>query len=144
FERFLAAFPMVADLAAAEEQEVLRLWEGLGYYRRARDLHGAARRLVAEHNGQVPDNAALLGALPGIGRYTLGAILSQAFDRRLPILEANSERVLCRLFGCQEDPRLGPTRQKLWKISEALLPGIGSENSIRHSWSWARWCARRP
>src|SRR5438132_5932359 len=95
FERFLAAFPMVADLAAAEEQEVLRLWEGLGYYRRARDLHGAARRLVAEHNGQVPDNAALLGALPGIGRYTLGAILSQAFDRRLPILEANSERVLC-------------------------------------------------
>jgi len=122
FERFLAAFPMVADLAAAEEQEVLRLWEGLGYYRRARDLHGAARRLVAEHNGQVPDNAALLGALPGIGRYTLGAILSQAFDRRLPILEANSERVLCRLFGCQEDPRLGPTRQKLWKISEALLP----------------------
>src|SRR5437667_1834675 len=93
FERFLAAFPTVADLAAASEQDVLRLWEGLGYYRRARDLHRAARRLVAETGGCLPDDPAFLHDLPGMGRYTVGAILSQAFERRLPILEANSQRV---------------------------------------------------
>src|SRR5579885_1970882 len=79
FEKFLRAFPTVAVLAAAQEQEVLRLWEGLGYYRRARDLHRAAKEIVARHNGQIPDDPALLGRLPGLGRYTCNAILSQAF-----------------------------------------------------------------
>jgi A/G-specific adenine glycosylase len=122
FERFLAAFPTVADLAAADEQDVLRLWEGLGYYRRARDLHRTARRLVAEHGGRFPDDPAALSALPGMGRYTVGAVLSQAFDRRLPILEANSQRVLCRLFAVREDPTQGPSRRHLWGLAEALLP----------------------
>src|SRR5438477_7701272 len=90
FERFLRAFPTLRALAAAPEQQVLRLWEGLGYYRRARDLHRAARQLVSSHGGTVPDDPAVLGELPGLGRYTLGAVLSQAFDRRLPVLEANS------------------------------------------------------
>jgi A/G-specific adenine glycosylase len=122
FERFLAAFPSVQALATADEQEVLRLWEGLGYYRRARDLHQAARRVVAEHAGRIPDDQVALQTLPGIGRYTMGAILSQAFDQRLPILEANSQRVLSRLFGRVEDPRSAPGRRWLWNTAEALLP----------------------
>jgi A/G-specific adenine glycosylase len=130
FERFLSAFPTLADLAAAGEQEVLRLWEGLGYYRRARDLHRAARVLAAEHSAQVPDDPEVLGRLPGLGRYTRNAVLSQAFDRRLPILEANSQRVLSRLFGRTEDPRRGPARRWLWQAAEALLPArdVGAFN----------------
>jgi A/G-specific adenine glycosylase len=109
-------------LAAADEQEVLRHWEGLGYYRRARDLHRAARRLNEEFGGRIPDDPIVLATLPGIGRYTVGAILSQAFDRLLPILEANSLRVLCRLFGVRANPRRGPTHRWLWQAAEALLP----------------------
>ena len=89
---------------------MLRLWEGLGYYRRARHLHAAARRLVAEHGGALPDDPAVWAELPGVGRYILGAVLSQAFDRRLPIVEANSLRVLCRLFGYRGDPRHGEVK----------------------------------
>jgi A/G-specific adenine glycosylase len=122
FERFLRAFPTLMDLAAADEQDVLRLWEGLGYYRRACDLHRAARLLTAQHNGQIPNDPDALRELPGMGRYTLGAVLSQAFDRRLPIVEANSQRVLCRLFGQTEDPRRGPIRRWLWQRAEELLP----------------------
>jgi len=122
FQRFVRAFPTVDDLAAADELEVLRLWEGLGYYRRVRNLHRAARIVVREHGGRIPEEPALLKTLPGIGRYTVGAILSQAFDQRLPILETNSERVLCRLFGRGDDPKRGPARRWLWDMAEALLP----------------------
>ncbi len=121
FERFLAAFPTLADLAGASEQDVLRLWEGLGYYRRARDLHASARRLFAEQ-GRFPNDPEALRQLPGFGPYTCNAVLSQAFDRRLPILEANSQRVLSRLFARREDPRQGPARRWLWQAAEALLP----------------------
>lgn len=122
FERFLRAFPTLADLAAAPEQDVLRLWEGLGYYRRARDMRRAAGWLASECDGRIPDDPDLFRTLPGTGRYTVGAVLSQAYDRRLPILEANSQRVLCRLFGIAEDPTQGPTRRRLWELAEALLP----------------------
>ena len=122
FERFLQAFPDVSALAQAEEHQVLRLWEGLGYYRRARALHQAARRLCAEHAGQVPNDPELLARLPGLGRYTVNAILSQAYERRLPILEANSRRVLCRLFGVRTDPAKQPTEQVLWDAAARLLP----------------------
>ncbi len=122
FERFLQTFPTLGDLAAANEQAVLRLWEGLGYYRRARNLHRAARLIVGEHAGRFPEDPAIASTLPGIGRYTLGAILSQAFDQRLPILETNSERVLCRLFGRTGDPKRGEERRWLWDMAEALLP----------------------
>src|SRR5437764_8126511 len=122
FERFLAAFPTLADLAAADEQDVLRLWEGLGYYRRARHLHQAARRLAAEHGGTLPDDPAVWRDLPGVGRYILGAVLSQAFDRKLPIVEANSLRVLTRLFGYRGDPREGVGKKWVWAAAEAVLP----------------------
>jgi A/G-specific adenine glycosylase len=122
FERFLQRFPTLGDLAAADEQEVLRLWEGLGYYRRAHDLLRSARRLVEEHGGSFPRDPDSLAGLPGLGEYTRNAVLSQAFDLRLPILEANTQRVLSRLFGREEDPRQGPARRWLWQAAEALLP----------------------
>jgi A/G-specific adenine glycosylase len=122
FERFIAEFPTVADLAAADLQQVLRVWEGLGYYRRARDMHRAARLIVAQHSGVIPRNAAALQALPGFGRYTAGAVLSQAFDEKLPIVEANSRRVLCRLLAYEGDPQCGAGARWLWSTAEALLP----------------------
>jgi A/G-specific adenine glycosylase len=122
FERFLTRFPTLADLASASEQDVLRLWEGLGYYRRARDLHRAARLLAQDHSSTIPNDPEVLRQLPGFGRYTLGAVLSQAFDRRLPIVEANSLRVLCRLFGRRDDPRRGPGQRWLWQTAEEFLP----------------------
>jgi A/G-specific adenine glycosylase len=120
FQRFLDAFPTLAALATAKESQVLRVWEGLGYYRRARHLHQAAQRVVADYGGRIPRDPAILGSLPGIGRYTVGAILSQAFDQRLPILETNSQRVLCRLSGRRDDPRRA--RRWLWEKAESLLP----------------------
>jgi A/G-specific adenine glycosylase len=122
FERFLARFPTLPDLARADEQEVLRLWEGLGYYRRARDLHRAAGLILSGHQGRFPADPAALAGLPGLGEYTRNAVLSQAFDLRLPILEANSQRVLSRLLGHAEDPRQGPARRRLWRAAEQLLP----------------------
>jgi A/G-specific adenine glycosylase len=122
FDRFMAALPTVEALARADEQQVLKLWEGLGYYRRARHLHAAARHLVATHGGQFPDDPAIWAALPGVGRYILGAVLSQAFDRKLPIVEANSMRVIARLFGYGGDPRTGAGKVWVWAAAEALLP----------------------
>jgi A/G-specific adenine glycosylase len=122
FERFVAALPDVHALAAADEQRVLKLWEGLGYYRRARHLYAAAQVLVRSHAGVLPDDPAVWAALPGVGRYILGAVLSQAFDRRLPIVEANSLRVLARLFGYRGDPRAGAGKAWVWSAAEAVLP----------------------
>lgn len=122
FVRFLGAFPSIASLARAEESDVLRYWEGLGYYHRARNLHRSARIVLENHAGEFPDDPATVRRLPGLGRYTTGAILSQAFDRRLPILEANSIRVLCRLFGLEGDPRRHPLHRQLWQIAEEILP----------------------
>jgi A/G-specific adenine glycosylase len=122
FQRFLETFPTVQHLAAADEQQVLRLWEGLGYYRRARSLHQAARQFAATGQEQLPNDPELWRQLPGIGRYTLGAVLSQAFDRRLPILEANSVRLLCRFFGIEEAPEDSTVQKQLWQLAEVLLP----------------------
>ncbi|MFN9271818.1 MAG: A/G-specific adenine glycosylase [Planctomycetia bacterium] len=125
FTRFIAAFPTVRMLAAADEDDVLRLWEGLGYYRRARQLHAAAKQIVAEHRGRFPRSLEGLRGLPGIGRYTAGAILSIAFDEPAPIVEATSRRVIARLFG--HAARLdGPGGDApIWEIAERLVPDEG-------------------
>ncbi|HEY4232218.1 MAG TPA: A/G-specific adenine glycosylase [Lacipirellulaceae bacterium] len=122
FERFVAAFPDVRKLAAADEQQVLRLWEGLGYYRRARQLHAAAKVVAAEHDGRFPQCVDKLQALPGIGRYTAGAIASIAFDVRAPILEANTIRLLSRLVGYRDDPMKTAGQRLLWQTATDLLP----------------------
>ncbi|MEM9352618.1 MAG: A/G-specific adenine glycosylase [Planctomycetota bacterium] len=122
FDRFLQRFPTVEDLADADEQEILRLWEGLGYYRRARGLHAAAKVVVAEHGGEFPTDLTALQKLPGIGRYTAGAILSIACDQPAPILEANTIRLFCRLIGCRDQPTEGPTQKRLWAFAEEVLP----------------------
>ncbi len=122
FQRFMKAFPTVKKLAAADEQEVLRLWEGLGYYRRARGLHAAAKQIVAEHSGRFPRDVATLQTLPGIGRYTAGAIVSIAYDERAPILEANTIRLFARLIGYREDPTKSAGQKVLWQTAEDVLP----------------------
>lgn len=122
FERFTAAFPTVADLAAADEQDVLRLWEGLGYYRRARSLHAAAQQVVADHGGQMPTDVAGLMTLPGIGRYTAGAIVSIAYDTPAPILEANTIRLFTRLIAYAGKPTSAAGQRRLWGVAEEVLP----------------------
>ena len=130
YERFLRRFPDVASLAAATSEEVRALWSGLGFYRRARHLHLAAQRVVEHHAGGVPRDPAQLAELPGVGRYTVGAVLSAAFDARLPIVDGNVARVLTRLYRLPGDPRRAPTQGRLWEIAEALLPeqGAGETN----------------
>ena len=122
FPRFLKAFPTIADLAAADEETVLRLWEGLGYYRRARQLREAAGQIVREHNGEFPRDYDDVVALPGIGRYTAGAILSIAFETRRPILEANTVRLYARLLGFEGEADSTSGRQQLWAAAESWLP----------------------
>lgn len=122
FHRFLARFPTLADLAAAEPSDVLRLWEGLGYYSRARNLHAAARLIVGRHQGELPRDEDAVRQLPGFGRYTANAVLSQAYDVRLPILEANSVRLLCRLAAIDDDPKDPATLKKLWALAGDLVP----------------------
>src|SRR5262245_55375368 len=122
WQRFLARFPDVPSLAAADEQEVLRLWEGLGYYRRARQLHVAARQITHEHGGEFPTSFSAVRELPGIGRYTAGAILAIGSDRRLPILEANTIRVLSRLTAFEGDPASTAGQKHLWSLAEQFLP----------------------
>ena len=131
YRRFLARFPTLRVLAQAGEQEVLRCWEGLGYYRRARQLHAAAQKIVAEHGGSFPTSIEHVRALPGIGRYTAGAILSIALDQPHPILEANTVRVLSRLLAYRGDPMRVDGQQLLWAFAEALLPRGGWVTSTR-------------
>jgi len=122
FNRFVDALPTVESLAAADEHEVLRLWEGLGYYRRARQLHAAAKRIVTEHSGRFPRDPEAVRRLPGVGRYTAGAVLSIAFDLRRPILEANTIRLLSRLLAYDGDPHSTAGQRVLWAMAEAVLP----------------------
>ncbi len=122
FTRFITACPTVQALAKADEQTVLRLWQGLGYYRRARNLHAAAQTIVNDHAGRVPDNVPDLLSLPGVGRYTAGAIASIAYDTRAPILDGNVARVLSRLCLIDSPIDATDTRKRLWSLAEALVP----------------------
>jgi A/G-specific adenine glycosylase len=126
FNRFMAAYPTLRDLANANEQEVLRLWQGLGYYSRARHLLGTAKILVEQKNGMIPDSVEALLDLPGIGRYTAGAIASLAFEKRAPVLDGNVTRVISRLDLIRDAPK-----ESLWSRAEQLLPKkrVGDFNS---------------
>jgi len=122
FERFVATLPDLRALAAAPLDQVLALWSGLGYYARARHLHAAARTCVAQHGGELPRDLDALLALPGIGRSTAGAILSQAWGDRFPILDGNVKRVLARLHGVEGWPGTPAVEKRLWALAEAQLP----------------------
>ena len=122
YERFLAALPDVASLAAAPLERVLELWSGLGYYRRAHLAHEAARTVVAEHGGAFPRDAAALAALPGVGRTTAAAIAAFSSGRRAAILDGNVKRVLARHQGIDGFPGEAKAEQRLWLQAEALLP----------------------
>jgi A/G-specific adenine glycosylase len=124
--RFLERFPTVRSLASADESDVLRLWEGLGYYRRARQLHAAAKKIVIEHHGRFPSEKDAIRELPGIGRYTAGAIASIAFGIKAPIVEANTVRLYCRLIGYRGDPTSRDGQQHLWQFAESILPESGA------------------
>ena len=126
FERFLRRFPDIQSLAEADEAQVLKAWEGLGYYRRARQLHAAARQVVQEYGGTIPDDPAAVRALPGVGRYIAGALLSMAFDRPEPIVEANSQRVLARLVAMRENLKAASARERIWQAAERLVPARGA------------------
>ena len=121
YERWMARFPTLAALAAADLQEVLKLWEGLGYYARARNLHQAARQVMAEYGGQLPDQRSALLALPGIGDYTVGAMLSLAYNQAEPILDGNVKRVLSRLADIDQPVDAPATRKLLWQLARALV-----------------------
>jgi A/G-specific adenine glycosylase len=125
YQRFLDRFPGLADLAAADQNDVLALWAGLGYYARARNLHRCAQVLVAEHDGHFPDNAAAIAMLPGIGRSTAAAIAAFAFDERAAILDGNVKRVLTRVFGIDGFPGKPAVERELWELAESLLPATG-------------------
>ena len=123
FARFVERFPTVESLAAADEEDVLRLWQGLGYYSRARNLQKAARAIVEQHGGEVPRTVEQLLNLPGVGRYTAGAVASIAFDVPAPILDGNVIRVLCRLDKIEADPRVTATQKRLWdRAAEVVDP----------------------
>ena len=115
FTRFMKRFPSVKKLADAPEESVLEAWSGLGYYRRARMLHGAAKQIVENHRGRFPkDRASVLG-LPGIGRYTAGAVLSIAFDQPEPIVDGNVERVFARLQCIKDDVKSASGNKRIWQ-----------------------------
>jgi len=122
FERFMAAFPTVRALAAAPEQQVLRLWAGLGYYGRARHLHAAARRIVEAYGGRIPPRVGDLLFLPGVGSYVAGAVASIAFGVPVPAVDANVARVLSRLFALTGDPASPRVRKDLESLAAALIP----------------------
>lgn len=124
YERWMQRFPDVRALARAEEPEVLHAFQGLGYYSRARSLLLAAREVVNHHAGELPRSAAALRTLPGVGAYTAGAIASIAYGERVPAMDGNVIRVLCRLFTLPGDPGKNPLKRELASRAHALVPDV--------------------
>ncbi|MGE6530362.1 A/G-specific adenine glycosylase [Pseudomonas sp. NPDC077382] len=122
FDRFMTALPTVEALASAPEDEVLHLWTGLGYYSRARNLHKTAKLVVAEHDGEFPQDVEQLAELPGIGRSTAGAIASLSMGLRAPILDGNVKRVLARFAALEGYPGEPKVARQLWDVAERLTP----------------------
>lgn len=121
WKRFMKRFPAVRALAEASEDEVLALWSGLGYYRRARHLHAAAKMVVEEFGGKMPSTVERLKCLPGMGEYTAAAVASIAFGEPVPVIDANVVRVLCRILGLRGDSSRGMTRKRLREEAARLL-----------------------
>lgn len=132
YRRFVLAFPTVRALASACLDEVLAAWSGLGYYRRARHLHQASRLVVDRHGGRFPRRLEEALALPGIGRYTAGAVLSIAFGARLPVVDGNVARVLSRLF-LLRGPHSAARRRRLWSIAAGLAAGAASPGDLNQA-----------
>ena len=125
YERFLERFPDIEALAAAPLEDVLKVWEGLGYYARARRLHRTAKELERSAGGQLPQSSEQLEKLPGVGAYTAGAIASMAFGERVPAVDGNARRVLCRVFAIRDDVTRSATKRRVRALARELLP---SEN----------------
>ncbi|MGE6993695.1 A/G-specific adenine glycosylase [Pseudomonas sp. NPDC047961] len=128
FDRFMDALPTVEALANADEDEVLHLWTGLGYYSRARNLHKTAKLIVGKHGGEFPRDVEQLSELPGIGRSTAGAIASLSMGLRAPILDGNVKRVLTRYVAQQGYPGEPKVAKQLWEVAERLTP----QNRVNH------------
>lgn len=122
YRRFLREYPTFDDLAAATEPAVRESWQGLGYYARARNLHATARIVVAEHDGKLPANSQVIRQLPGIGRYTAGAVLSIAYGHAEPILDTNAARVLQRVFAVRVRGGKSALHRRLWEVAERVTP----------------------
>jgi A/G-specific adenine glycosylase len=120
--RWMSRFPAITALAAAPLEEVIKMWEGLGYYSRARNLHEAALFVMDNYGGKLPDSREELAQIKGLGPYTIGAILSFAFHQRAAAVDGNTIRVLCRYYGIFEDIQKSSTLKKIWKIAEEILP----------------------
>lgn len=121
FRRWMQRFPTVDTLADAEREQVMELWSGLGYYRRARFLHESARLVVDEFGGELPSTAEGLEQLKGVGPYTAGAIASIAFGQAAPVVDGNVERVLSRIFGIEGDPKATPNQNQYWRLADELI-----------------------
>jgi A/G-specific adenine glycosylase len=134
FERFLRHFPDVNCLASASVEDVLKIWEGLGYYARARNLHKAARMIVSEYNGEIPLSYDRVRDLPGFGNYTCSALLSIAFNQPFSVVDGNVTRVVSRLFGIETDIRLNGTKKQIARHAGELLdqerPGLFNEGMM--------------
>ena len=122
YHRFLSLFPTLEALAAAPEEQVLKAWEGLGYYSRARNLQKGARQVMREYQGRLPSDPEELEKITGIGPYTAGAIASIAYDRRVPAVDGNVIRVLSRVFGIREDVMVPSVRRRLSQLAAGLVP----------------------
>ena len=122
YQRFLKAFPTVSSLARAPLQNVLKVWENLGYYSRARNIHAAARMIVEKFDGRVPDNLEVIQTLPGVGLYTAGAILSIAYGQAIPAVDGNVRRILCRLFSIRKTVDDTLEQKQLQKLVASLIP----------------------
>jgi A/G-specific adenine glycosylase len=133
WERWMRELPTIEALANARADKIHKLWEGLGYYTRVRNLQRAAQQILAQHAGKFPENFDDILALPGIGRYTAGAISSIAFDQPRPIVDGNVIRVLTRVFGIATNPREKKTNALLWQLAEKLVTEAARLNSSRSS-----------
>lgn len=138
YERFVDCFPDIATLADAPLDDVLTVWSGLGYYRRARFLHEAAQVVARDHGGRVPEKAADFSALPGVGRYTVGAVLSISFGAYLPVLDGNVARVLSRWTALPLQAKRPADAKKLWELAEAIMPPAakGAAAKASHPGDW--------